>query len=101
LLRYRKIICNTQQGVIFIPRYQPVPGQFYGDGDMSEQEVARLQEQIKTLFSDVDELKSDVKEIKQQLANRLPLWATVLMSLGPTVIELPAKAPSWHLMRWS
>ena len=72
---------------------------------MSEQEVARLQEQIKTLFSDVDELKSDVKEIKQQLANRLPLWATVLMSLGPTGMELPAKAPSWHLswhlMRWS
>ena len=48
---------------------------------MSEQEVARLQEQIKTLFGDVEELKSDVKEIKQQLANRLPLWATILMSL--------------------
>lgn len=48
---------------------------------MSEQEVARLQEQIKTLFGDVDELKSDVKEIKSQLANRLPLWATALMSL--------------------
>jgi uncharacterized protein YlxW (UPF0749 family) len=48
---------------------------------MSEQDVARLQEQIKTLFSDVDELKTDVKEIKNQLANRLPLWATILMSL--------------------
>jgi hypothetical protein len=48
---------------------------------MSEQEVARLQEQIKTLFGDVEELKSDVKEIKNQLANRLPLWATILMSL--------------------
>ena len=48
---------------------------------VSEQDVARLQEQIKTLFSDVDELKEDVKEIKQQLANRLPLWATALMSL--------------------
>ena len=48
---------------------------------MSEQDVARLQEQIKTLFGDVDELKSDVKEIKNQLANRLPLWATILMSL--------------------
>lgn len=33
-----------------------VPGQLYGGGNMSEQEVARLQEQIKTLFSDVDEL---------------------------------------------
>lgn len=48
---------------------------------MSEQEVARLQEQIKTLFGDVEELKNDVKEIKTQLSNRLPLWATILMSL--------------------
>ena len=68
---------------------------------MSGNEVVRLQEQIKTIFNDVDELKTDVKEIKQQLANRLPLWATALMSLGPTGVELPAKAPSWHLMRWS
>jgi len=52
-----------------------------GGGTMSEQDVARLQEQIKNLFSDVDELKTDVKEIKNQLANRLPLWATILMSL--------------------
>ena len=49
-------------------------------GIVSEQDIARIQEQIKTLFSDVDELKTDVKEIKQQLANRLPLWATMLIS---------------------
>lgn len=48
---------------------------------MAEQEIARLQEQIKTLFGDVSELKEDIKEIKKQLANRLPLWATVLMSM--------------------
>ena len=48
---------------------------------MSEQELTRLQEQIKTLFGDVEELKTDVKEIKHQLANRLPLWATVLISV--------------------
>ena len=48
---------------------------------VSEQDVARLQEQIKTLFGDVEELKSDVKEIKSQLANRLPLWATMLISV--------------------
>ena len=48
---------------------------------MSDFEIARLQEQIKTLFNDVSELKEDIKEIKAQLANRLPLWATVLMSL--------------------
>ena len=57
-----------------------VPGQFYGGGTMSEQDIARLQEQIKTLFGDVGELKGDVKEIKTQLANRLPLWATMLIS---------------------
>jgi len=50
-------------------------------GRMPENEVVRLQEQIKTIFNDVDELKTDVKEIKQQLANRLPLWATVLISV--------------------
>ena len=53
---------------------------------MSEQDIARLQEQIKTLFNDVDELKADVKEIKQQLANRLPLWATALISVLTGVI---------------
>ena len=63
-----------------------------------ESRIARLEERQQAL-------ERDVKEIKQQLANRLPLWATVLMSLGPTGMELPAKAPSWHLswhlMRWS
>ena len=53
---------------------------------MSEQDIARLQEQIKTLFGDVNELKEDVKEIKQQLANRLPLWATMLISVLTGVI---------------
>jgi len=53
---------------------------------MSEQEIARLQEQIKTLFGDVNELKEDVKEIKQQLTNRLPLWATMLISVLTGVI---------------
>ena len=68
-----------------MPGYQS-PEQSNGGGEMSEQEVARLQEQIKTLFSDVDELKTDIKEIKQQLANRLPLWATILMSLLTGII---------------
>ena len=48
---------------------------------MTDNEVARVQEQIKTLFSDVSELKCDIKEIKHQLANRLPLWATLLISI--------------------
>jgi len=74
-------------GCIFYARVPAsVPGQFYGGGNMSEQEVARLQEQIKTLFGDVNELKEDVKEIKQQLANRLPLWATMLISALTGVI---------------
>lgn len=48
---------------------------------LTDEMIVRLQEQIKTLFGDVSELKSDIKEIKEQLANRLPLWATVLMSI--------------------
>lgn len=48
---------------------------------VTDTDVARIQEQIKTLFGDVTELKCDLKEIKEQLANRLPLWATVLMSI--------------------
>ena len=63
-----------------------VPGQFYRGGNMSDQEIARLQEQIKTLFGDVNELKEDVKEIKSQIANRLPLWATILISVLTGVI---------------
>jgi len=55
-------------------------------GIVSEQDIARIQEQIKMIFSDVDELKEDVKEIKQQLANRLPLWATMLISVLTGVI---------------
>ena len=55
-------------------------------GIVSEQDIARLQEQIKTLFGDVNELKEDVKEIKQQLTNRLPLWATMLISVLTGVI---------------
>lgn len=47
---------------------------------VSDNEVARLQEQIKTLFGDVAELKCDLKELKEQLANRLPLWATMALS---------------------
>lgn len=61
-------------------------GSFMEVGIVSEQEIARLQEQIKTLFGDVNELKEDVKEIKQQLANRLPLWATMLISVLTGVI---------------
>jgi hypothetical protein len=53
---------------------------------MSDEITARLQEQIKTLFSDVGELKADIKEIKDQLANRLPLWATILISFLTCVI---------------
>lgn len=48
---------------------------------MPETDVARIQEQIKTLFSDMNEVKCDIKEIRDNLANRLPLWATMLISL--------------------
>jgi len=48
---------------------------------MPETDVARIQEQIKTLFGDVAEVKCDIKEIRDNLANRLPLWATMLISM--------------------
>lgn len=46
-----------------------------------EQTIARLQEQVKTLFSDMDELKADVKTIKEDLSKRPPVWATALIAL--------------------
>jgi len=52
-----------------------------GAWKMPETDVARIQEQIKTLFGDVAELKCDIKEIRDNLVNRLPLWATMLISL--------------------
>ena len=45
-----------------------------------EQSIARLQEQVKTLFSDMDELKCDVKKIRVDLSKRLPTWATALIA---------------------
>lgn len=56
---------------------------------LSEQEVidiAVVKEQVETLFAVVGELKSDVKEIKEQLANRLPLWATTLIGMLTGII---------------
>ncbi len=46
---------------------------------MNDIELTQLKEQVKTLFTVVGEMKSDIKEIKDQLANRLPLWATMLI----------------------
>ncbi len=66
---------------------------------MPEKDVTRLEEQIKTLFNNQDrlekdrekdrlwfegcvkELRDDVKAIKEQFANRLPVWATLLIAL--------------------
>ena len=52
-----------------------------GVSDQETKEIAELQQQVKTLFNTVGELKSDVKEIKEQLANRLPLWATTIIGI--------------------
>mgnify|MGYP003610093537 CR=1 FL=1 len=55
---------------------------------VSEDAIARLEEQIKTLFNDglrregaIKDLACDIKEIKEELANRLPVWATLAISL--------------------
>ena len=47
---------------------------------LSNEDIARIEEQVKTLFNDVAELKEDVRCIKDQLANRLPVWATLAIS---------------------
>ena len=57
---------------------------------MPEHEITRIQEQVKTIFADLNELKcelkaeikdlkSEVKELREMLANRLPLWATLFI----------------------
>lgn len=48
---------------------------------MSQDEVFTLKEQVKHLFNMVGELKTDVKEIKDELANRLPTWATTIIAI--------------------
>ena len=59
---------------------------------LSDQEVTRLEEQVKTLFvgqarieKSLEDFKIDIykeiKELKEQFANRLPLWATLLISI--------------------
>ena len=67
---------------------------------MSEDAIARLEEQIKTLFNDgqrregtIKDLACDIKEIKEALANRLPVWATIgIAFLTALVGALGAKA---------
>lgn len=56
-----------------------------------ENEIARLQEQIKTLFNDVSELKEDTKKIKDDLSKRLPTWATALIALLTAAVGWLAK----------
>ena len=48
---------------------------------MSQEDITTLKEQVKTLFNVVGELKTDIKQIKEELANRLPTWATIVISI--------------------
>ncbi len=56
-----------------------------------DNETARLQEQVKTLFNDVGELKEDMKKIKDDLSKRLPTWATALIALLTATVGWLAK----------
>ena len=57
-----------------------MPPNYFGEGiALSNEEIARIEEQVKTLFNDVSELKEGVRCIKDQLASRLPLWATMFI----------------------
>jgi septal ring factor EnvC (AmiA/AmiB activator) len=67
----------------------PALNHFLGEGmGVAEQEIARIEEQIVTLFKNDERLEKsiaklgdDITEIKEQLANRLPLWATTLIGI--------------------
>ena len=55
---------------------------------MSDQEIARIEAQIVTLFKNdermeraIDKITNDVQEIKDEFANRLPTWATIVLSI--------------------
>jgi hypothetical protein len=52
------------------------------------EEITRMQEQIITLFKNeekmdryVDRIQKDVEELKRYFANRLPIWATMLIGI--------------------
>ena len=77
---------------------------FYREGrwDLSDLEVTRLEEQVKTLFAgqariekSLEDFKTDIykeiKELKEQFANRLPLWTTALISLLTAAVVWFAK----------
>lgn len=53
--------------------------------------MARLEEKVKVLFDQVAEIKEDVKQLKDQLINRLPPWATILISLLAAAVGWFAK----------
>lgn len=64
-----------------------------------QQEIARIQEQIKTLFAGQERLEKnqydfesemrnttgeiyrEIKALKEDFANRLPTWATIIISI--------------------
>lgn len=66
---------------------------------MSQEDVTRIQEQIKTLFAGqerienhqsvfegetrktVNEIYNEIKTLKDQFAERLPTWATIIISI--------------------
>lgn len=48
---------------------------------MVDEEVIRLQEQVKTIFSMIEDLCKKVEALQRDYANRLPLWATMLIGL--------------------
>ncbi|MEA4924941.1 MAG: hypothetical protein VB084_06455 [Syntrophomonadaceae bacterium] len=50
-------------------------------GPLSDENVTRLQEKVKSLFRNVNELKMAVKELKEEFANQLPNWGTALIAV--------------------
>lgn len=48
---------------------------------MPDEDVIRLEEQVKTLFTNQEKLEKAISEINKKLTSWLPLWATALIGL--------------------
>jgi peptidoglycan hydrolase CwlO-like protein len=65
---------------------------------MADEDVVRLQEQMKTLFGDFKEIKGEIAQLKEEIqalrekfSQRPPVWATALISVLTAAVAWFAK----------
>lgn len=70
-----------------VPGCEEINSTIWGWNPLSDDEVIRMQEQIVTLFKNderqenaLDKVLESLDKIKDQLASRLPVWATMLIA---------------------